>query len=352
MIIKPRIRGFICTTAHPAGLAASVNEQIEYVQSQPEVAAGLKNVLVIGSGATTATLVPAIAADCKHVTVLQRSPTYFFPSRNVNELADLLRELEVDETWIHEITRRQILKLQADFTQRAVEEPEVVKKELLDGVREYLGPDYDIETHFTPKYRPWQQRLAFVPDGDLFQAIAAGDASVVTDEIETFTETGLRLVSGENLDADIVVTATGFDLNVLGDIAFTIDDEPMLFHETVTWRGAMFTGIPNMLWVFGYFRASWTLRVDLLADLMIRLLDEMDERGASVVVPEIPEADVDMVLAPWVDPENFNPGYITRGLHLMPRQGDRQPWLHTQDYWRDKDELPEASFDDGTLRFD
>jgi len=139
---------------------------------------------------------------------------------------------------------------------------------------------------------------------------------------------------------------------VLGDIAFTIDDEPMLFHETVTWRGAMFTGVPNMLWVFGYFRASWTLRVDLLADLMIRLLDEMDERGASVVVPEIPAADVDMALAPWVDPENFNPGYITRGLHLMPRQGDRQPWLHTQDYWRDKDELPEASFDDGTLRFE
>lgn len=310
-----------------------------------------KNVVVIGSGATAATIVPAMAARTSHITMLQRSPTYFAAGRNENEVAVMLRELDIDEEWVHEIVRRKILFDQSQIAEAAVHFPEMVKDELYGRMREYLGDDYDMEPHFTPSYRPWQQRLAFVPDGDLFRAIAAGDASVVTDEIETFTETGIELASGETLDADIIVTATGFDLNVLGDIAFTIDDEPLTFHDTVTWRGAMFTGIPNMLWVFGYFRASWTLRVDMLADFMVRLLKEMDQRGASVVVPEIPAADADMTLAPWVDPENFNPGYIMRGLHLMPRQGDKQPWIHTQDYWLDKDELPQAPLDDGSLRF-
>ncbi|MEM7285827.1 MAG: NAD(P)/FAD-dependent oxidoreductase [Actinomycetota bacterium] len=310
-----------------------------------------KRVVVIGSGATAATLVPAMAAKTRHITMLQRSPTYFAAGRNANELAETLREIEIDETWIHEIVRRKVLFDQAQIDQASKEFPETVKEELYGRMREYLGDDYDMAPHFTPKYRPWQQRLAFVPDGDLFQAIARGDASVVTDEIDTFTASGIRLKSGETLEADIIVTATGFDLNVLGDIAFSIDGEPLAFHDTVTWRGAMFTGIPNMMWVFGYFRASWTLRVDMLADLVCRLLAEMDERGATMVVPAIPDGDADMPLLPWVDPEDFNPGYLTRGMHLLPRQGDRQPWVHTQSYWRDKDELPDAPLDDGTLRY-
>jgi cation diffusion facilitator CzcD-associated flavoprotein CzcO len=205
-----------------------------------------KNMVVIGSGATAATLIPAIAAECRHVTMLQRSPTFYRTGRNAVEIADELRELQIDETWIHEIVRRKILHDQAIFTHRSFAEPEVVKKDLLSAVRGYLGPDYDIDTHFTPKYRPWRQRIAFIPDGDFLQAIAAGKASVVTDEIESFIETGLLLKSGQSLDADIIVTATGFNLSVLGDIAFTIEGKMLDLADTVTYRGMMFTGVPNM----------------------------------------------------------------------------------------------------------
>src|SRR5262245_43381699 len=201
-----------------------------------------KNVLVIGSGATAATLVPAIAGDTAHVTMLQRSPTWFRAGRNAIEIAETLRQLGVDETWIHEIVRRKILFDQSTFTRRSFEEPEAVKKELLSAVRAHLGPDFDIETHFTPKYRPWRQRIAFIPDGDLFQGIKSVKASVVTYEIETFTEKGVLLKSGKTLEADIIVTATGFDLSVLGDIDFVIDNKPLNFGETVTYRGMMFPG--------------------------------------------------------------------------------------------------------------
>ncbi len=310
-----------------------------------------KEVLVIGSGATAATLIPAMAPDCAHITMLQRSPTYFACGRNANELADTLRELEIDETWIHEIVRRKVLFDQEQVTRLSFEHPELVKEELFGRMREYLGDDYELEPHFTPTYRPWQQRLAFVPDGDLFQGIASGKASVVTDQIDRFTESGILLQSGETLEADIIITATGFDMNVLGDIAFTIDEQPLDFADTITWRGTMFTGIPNMAWVFGYFRASWTLRADMIADLVCRLLAEMEARGATMVVPALRDEDRDMPLLPWVDPENFNPGYLTRGMHLLPKQGDRAPWQHTQDYWSEKDELPSAPLDDGTLDF-
>src|SRR5206468_7233111 len=181
---------------------------------------------VIGSGATAATLIPNIADQCEHVTMLQRSPTYFRTGRNAIELAEQLRQLQVKEEWIHEIVRRKILFEQDTFTRRCLSEPEQVKTELLGQISAVLGPDYDIATHFTPSYRPWRQRIAFVPDADLFREIRAGKASVVTDEIERFTETGLLLKSGQSLPADIVVTATGFNLSVLGDIAFSIDDAP------------------------------------------------------------------------------------------------------------------------------
>ncbi|HEY7576491.1 MAG TPA: NAD(P)/FAD-dependent oxidoreductase [Acetobacteraceae bacterium] len=305
-----------------------------------------KRVVVIGSGATAATLIPAIAGDVGHVTMLQRSPTYFRAARNANELADMLRELKIDETWIHEIVRRKILHDQDAFTRRTFEEPEAVKRELIEGVRAHLGPDYDVETHFTPTYRPWRQRLAFVPDGDLFAGIRSGKASVVTDEIERFTETGILLRSGRTLHADIIITATGFHLCVLGDIDFTIDGKKLDFSDTVTYRGMMFTGIPNMAWVFGYFRASWTLRADLVADCVCRLLKHMQQKGAQRVEVALRAEDRDMPLLPWIDTENFNPGYMLRGLHLLPRRGDKPEWQHTQDYWAEKDAFPAINLDD------
>ena len=308
-----------------------------------------KQVVVIGSGATAATLVPAIAEDCGHVTMLQRSPTYFRTGRNEIALAQELRELGIEEEWIHEIVRRKILHEQDVFTRRSFSEPEVVKRELLSAVRAELGPDYDVASHFTPSYRPWRQRIAFVPDADLFRGISSGKASVVTDEIERFTETGIQLKSGQALAADIVITATGFHLNVLGDIAFSIDGNPLVFSDTVTYRGMMFTGVPNMAWVFGYFRASWTLRADLVGDFICRLLNHMQAKGVRRVTPALRAEDRAMPLLPWIDPENFNPGYIMRGMHLLPKRGDKPEWQHTQDYWTEKDEFPAIDLDGGAF---
>jgi len=311
-----------------------------------------KRVLVIGSGATTATIVPVMAEACEHITVLQRSPTYFWTSRNANELADTLRELEIDETWIHEIVRRKVLHDQQLVTRLCIDEPEFARQALLDGIRPFLPDDYDIDTHFTPRYRPWQQRLAFVPDGDLFQGIASGKASMVTDEIDTFTETGVRTKSGLEIEADIIITATGFNLSILGDIGFVIDGEPLVFSDTVTYRGMMFTGVPNMLWVFGYFRASWTLRADLISDLLCRLLNHMDANGWKRVTPQLRPQDEALPKLDWLDPDNFNPGYMMRSMHLLPKRLDTPEWQHTQDYWFEKDALPAADLDDGCLRFE
>lgn len=307
-----------------------------------------KKVVVIGSGATAATLVPNICDQVEHVTLLQRSPTYFVPGRNANELADTLRELEVDEAWIHEIVRRKILLDQANFTRRAQEESEAVKAELLAGVRLFLGDDFDVDTHFTPRYRPWRQRIAFIPNGDLFMGIKSGKASVVTDEIERFAANGILLKSGRELEADVIITATGFDLSVLGDIPFEVDGKPVDWASTVTYRGMMFSNVPNLVWVFGYFRASWTLRADLVGDFVARLLANMQDKGYRKVVPQPPEG---MELKPWIDPENFNPGYLMRGLHLMPKSGEGPEWQHTQDYWAEKDEIPKIDLDSPALKY-
>jgi cation diffusion facilitator CzcD-associated flavoprotein CzcO len=311
-----------------------------------------KDVIVIGSGATAATLVPAIAGACNHVTVLQRSPTYFWTGENRNELADTLRELDIPEEWIHEIVRRKVLHDQEAITKLCFDEPEFAKEALIEGVRAHLPPDYPVDQHFTPRYLPWRQRLAFVPDGDLFAGIRSGKASIVTDEIDTFTEKGILLKSGDELTGDIIVTATGFNLSVLGDIEFTIDGRPLVLSDTVTYRGMMFTGVPNLLWVFGYFRASWTLRADLISDFVCRLLTHMGELGAARVTPALRPEDADMPVLPWIDPENFNPGYIQRGMHLLPHRGDKPEWQHTQDYWTEKDALPAADLDDGCLVYE
>ncbi len=310
-----------------------------------------KRVVVIGSGATAATLVPALAGRSAHVTMLQRSPTFFRTGRNAIELAETLRQLKVDETWIHEIVRRKILFDQDAFTRQTYENPEKVKAELIGAVRAVLGPDYDVDTHFTPRYRPWRQRIAFVPDADLFHAIRRGEASVVTGEIARFTAGGIRLTSGEEIPADIVATATGFTLSVMGDIPFSRDGVPIDFADTVTWRGMMFTGVPNLAWVFGYFRASWTLRTDLVADVVCRLLPHMAARGAATVEPALPADAASAEPGPWTDPEDFNPGYLLRDLDRLPKTGPGEAWRHSQDYWRDKDVFPALDLDDPALRY-
>ena len=303
-----------------------------------------KKVLLIGSGATAATLIPAIADEVGHVTMLQRSPTYFIPGRNANDLADQLRELEVDEAWVHEIVRRRILKDQDAFTKMAFDYPDAVKQELLSGVSAFVGPEVTA-AHFTPKYLPWRQRIAFVPDGDLFKSVLAGKASVTTGEIETFTETGVRLKSGETIEADIIITATGFNISVLGEIAFSVDGQAVDFAKTVTYRGMMFTGVPNLLWVFGYFRASWTLRVDIMGDFVCRLLNHMKAKGVTKVEVALRPEDAGMPTLPWIDPENFNPGYLMRGMDRLPRRGDKPEWQHTQDYWAERKALPAIDLD-------
>lgn len=310
-----------------------------------------KNVLVIGSGATAATIIPAMAEDCEHITMLQRSPTYFIPGENRNEMADTLRELDIPEEWTHEIVRQKILHDSEIITKRSFEEPEVLKEELIGAAKAYLGEDYDVDQHFTPHYRPWRQRIAFVPDGDLFKGITAGKASVVTDEIESFTEKGILLASGKELEADIIITATGFNLCVLGDIDFSIDGKPLEFSDACTWRGIMYTGIPNMAWVFGYLRTSWTMRADLISNFVCRLLNHMDGKKVDVCVPELRKEEGNMPKLPFFDPENFNPGYIMRSSHLMPKQGDHAPWVFAHNYYVEKDELPAADLDDGSLAY-
>ena len=304
-----------------------------------------KTVLVIGSGATAATVIPAMAPDVKHITMLQRSPTFFRTGRNAIALAEELRELGIQEEWIHEIVRRKILFEQDKFTKRSFSEPEKVKEELLGLVKAELPPGYDVDTHFTPSYRPWRQRIAFVPDADLFKGIASGKASVVTDEIERFVANGVQLKSGKVLEADIILTATGFNLSVLGDIEFAINGQKLRFNDTVTYRGMMFTGVPNMVWVFGYFRASWTLRADLVGDFVCRLLKHMDAKGVKQVEVALRPEDKAMPLLDWIDTENFNPGYMMRGMHLLPKRGDKPEWMHNQDYWAEKDEFPAIDLD-------
>ncbi len=311
-----------------------------------------KRVLVIGSGATAATVVPAFAEQAAHVTMLQRSPTYYFCSPNQNELADRLREIGIDEPTIHRVVRTQIMHDQDLMTRRCQTEPDVVFEELKELIRQYGGADFQFEPHFTPKYRIWQQRLAFCPEGDIFQAAAAGKLTVVTDTIDRFTEKGVRTASGQEIEADIIVAATGFRLSVMGDIPFSVDGAAVKWGDTVTYRGMLFTGVPNMAWVMGYFRASWTLRVDMQGDFICNLLNQMDKIGAKRIdVTPRPE-DQGMAILPWIEADNFNPGYLTRGLDQMPRRGDNPVWRHNQDYWAEKDAFPKIDLSGAEFLYD
>jgi cation diffusion facilitator CzcD-associated flavoprotein CzcO len=313
-----------------------------------------KRMVVIGSGATSATIVPAVADKVTHVTQLQRSPTYYFAMDNSVEepMIEELRALDVPKDWIHGIKRRQALAFSEEMTERSLNEPDAVAKELIGGAAAALPADADVETNFTPRYSPWKERLCLLPDGDMFTAIRSGKASVVTDEIDRFESDGIRLKSGDLLPADIIVTATGIELCSLGNISFEVDGKAVAVPDTWTYHGIMISDMPNLAWIFGYIRSSWTMRSDLIAHYICRLLNHMDAEGVRQCTPRLRPEDSGMNGKPFIDPEDFAPGYIRRGAPKLPKQGGSGPWINSQDYYQEKDFLPDAGFDDGVLVFD
>jgi cation diffusion facilitator CzcD-associated flavoprotein CzcO len=288
-----------------------------------------KRVVVIGSGATAVTLVPALAEQAAHVVMLQRSPTYVVSRPGHDRIADLLRKYLPAQA-AHGVTRwKNVLLTHLSF-QLSRSNPEFVKKGIRKAVIEALPEGYDVDTHFRPHYNPWEQRLCLVPDGDLFEAISAGTAEVVTDTIDTFTETGVRLASGSELEADIVVTATGLNLQFLGGSALDVDGTPVVPGEAVVYKGMMLCGVPNMAETFGYTNASWTLKADLTAEYVCRLLATMEACGLRQCTPAAP--DPSLPTEPFID---FSSGYVTRAVDQLPRQGATAPWRLHQNYLRD-----------------
>lgn len=313
-----------------------------------------KQMIVIGSGATAATIVPAVAERVAHVIQLQRSPSYYLPYDNLQEddLIKELRTLDLPQEWLYEIKRRRNLEQSRIFTERALTEPEVVKQELLTMAATLLPKGYDIATHLTPRYNPWKERLCLIPNGDLLQAVASGKASIVTDEIDSFVTDGILLKSGELLKADIIVCATGIELSALGNIQFTIDNNPVSIPDSWTYKGIMLSDVPNLAWIFGYIRSSWTLRADLIGHFVCRLLKEMERTGAHQCTPRLRPEDGSMQAKPFIDSADFAPGYMRRGVARMPKQGDREPWVNVQDYYAERSTLLATDFEDGVLQFD
>ena len=307
-----------------------------------------KSVVVIGSGATAMTLIPAMADKAAHVTMLQRSPTYVVSRPAEDAIANTLRKF-LPEKLAYRLTRLKNVTMGGYFYRQTRTKPDKIKALMLSGVRAQLGPDYDVETHFTPRYNPWDQRLCLVPNGDLFAAIKSGQASVVTDQIDTFTETGIKLKSGQELSADIIVTATGLNMEIMGGVAFSKDGAPIDFAQTWTYKGMMFSGVPNLLNTFGYINASWTLRADLNCEFVCRLINHMDKTGTNQVTPTLSAADKAMPERPFID--GFSAGYMRRELHRFPKQGDHEPWLNAQDYQRDKQMIRRGAIEDGALIF-
>jgi monooxygenase len=306
-----------------------------------------KRVVVIGSGATAVTLIPAIAKQATKVTMLQRSPTYIVSDAEVDTTAVRLRKV-IGARAAYKIIRARNTTLQQKRYERARNEPEAFKAELLAGVRKALGQEY-VDKHFTPTYKPWDQRLCLVPNGDLFSVISSGKADVVTDRIEAFDATGIILASGEHLEADIIVTATGLNLVTLGEMSFMVDGEPVDFSKSWTYKGVAYSDVPNLASIFGYINASWTLRSDLMAGYFCRLLNHMDKVGAKRFTPRLRASDADMSPHNWIG--EFSSGYVERVAHLMPRQGDKQPWLNTQNHAANKQMLAKDPIDDGVLQF-
>ena len=306
-----------------------------------------KRIVIVGSGSTATTLAPVLAQDSAHTTMLQRSPSYYFIAPTVHELAATLEPLDLPDEWVHEILRRQYIKQTDEIVTLSREQPEAAREFLLDGIRDAVPADVDFDKHFLPDYRPWQERLVSIPDGDFFTEMQAGRLTVETDTIDRFTERGVLLESGEELEADIVVTATGMTMTSFANVPFTVDGEQVDFTERITWRGMMITGIPNMAFALGYFRYSWTLRVDIVNDLLARIFRHMESTGSTVVIPTLRPQDEGMERRPWVDPDNVSAGYMVRALDRLYRQGDRAPWQQMLEYDHEREAFPAADITDG-----
>ncbi|WP_150299077.1 flavin-containing monooxygenase [Pseudomonas profundi] len=302
-----------------------------------------KRVVVIGSGATAVTLVPAMAKTAAHVTMLQRSPSYVVSRPLQDNIAQGLQK------WLpmpaaHALTRWKNVLVGSFFYRIARNKPEMFKQRILEMARDELGPSIDIR-HFTPSYNPWDQRVCAVPDGDLFHDIREGRASVVTDTIDQFTATGIRLASGEEIQADIIVTATGLKLNALGDMTVTVDGKTVEAGQSMAYKGMMLSDIPNFILTFGYTNSSWTLKAELTANYACRLLRYMDRKGYRIAVPR---RDPQVLEAPFLD---FTSGYVQRAAGLLPRQGDRRPWQVYQNYTQDKLTIQYGRINDGVMQF-
>jgi cation diffusion facilitator CzcD-associated flavoprotein CzcO len=304
-----------------------------------------KRVVVIGSGATAVTLVPAMAARAAHVTMLQRSPTYIVSLPGEDPIAKFLRK-RLPAKLAYSIVRWKNVLLTMLSFQLSRRRPRFMKAVLRKGVERRLPPGYDVDTHFRPRYNPWQQRLCLVPDGDLFEAIGRGQVSIVTDTIDRFTETGIRLGSGQELEADVVVTATGLQLLPVGGVDIRVDGEPVDLSSSLSYRGMMLSDVPNAASAFGYTNASWTLKCDLTCEYVCRLLNYMDAHGYTQAVPRL--TDPTVAPEPFVD---FNSGYVLRAIADFPKQGSKRPWRLYQNYARDIFLIRRAPLDDGVLEF-
>lgn len=304
-----------------------------------------KRVVIVGSGATAVTLVPAMAEKAKHVTMLQRSPTYIVSLPSADLLANTLRRVLPNRV-VYSLTRWKNTLKAMQMYQLSQRFPAFVKWLIKKQLRKELGPDFDIERHFTPPYNPWDQRMCLVPDGDLLIALREKRASIVTDHIDRFSATGIKLKSGEHLDADLIVTATGLDLVSLGGIALTVDGRAVEVNKTMTYKGSMLKDIPNLGFVFGYTNASWTLKADLIAAYLCRLLNYMEQHGYAQVTPRLKDANVQDL--PLLD---LTSGYVQRGLDRFPRQGSDAPWRLYQNYLLDLKLIRFASIKDDALEF-
>ncbi|MCZ0978393.1 NAD(P)/FAD-dependent oxidoreductase [Streptomyces diastatochromogenes] len=307
-----------------------------------------KRVVVIGSGATAITLVPAMAPTAAHVTMLQRSPTYILALPADDPVSVLLRGLRVPAALVHRVGRARNIAMQRGLYALCRKAPRLMRGVLLAAVRARLGKSVDMR-HFTPAYKPWDQRLCVVPGGDLFTTLKSGRASVVTDHIETFTETGVKVGSGEEIPADIVVTATGLRMQLAGGMELAVDGKPVVTREHLLYKGVMLDGVPNLAMIIGYTNASWTLKADLASAYVSRLLAHMDRHGLTAVTPVAAESDRSTVS---VMGESLTSGYIARGDAIMPRQGTRDPWRIWNHYYRDRRALRLSPIDDPALRFD
>jgi cation diffusion facilitator CzcD-associated flavoprotein CzcO len=304
-----------------------------------------KRVIVIGSGATAVTLVPAMSETAAHVTMLQRSPSYVAALPAEDPIAKLVRRVLPTKAAYSVVRWKNVLITMA-FFQLCRRRPERMRAFLRKGAQRRLPAGYDIDTHFNPAYKPWDQRMCLIPDGDLFEVLGSGRASVVTDRIETFTETGLRLESGAELKADLIVTATGLNMRLLGGVELAVDGREVEPEKTLSYKGLMLTGVPNMAFSIGYTNASWTLKCDLTCDYVCRVLNHMDERGYDRCVPEC--RDPSVAEEPIID---FTSGYVLRVLDQLPKQGSKRPWRLHQNYPLDLRDLRYGTIEDGALRF-